>query len=412
LEGEAVPKRVAPLNAKQVYSIKSGQELIDGAVPGLRVTLTAAGLSWGLSVRVKAERRWIAVGVGIGLAEARKRAARLRQDIVDGRDPAAERQETWTRAKNASEGLGTLESALRLYFDHRPELRSARTQAKALMPVFREYLAAPALDLTPALGQLAIDKWARERSATLAARAVTYFKPFARWAGRRGLMAAGFSELERPAQAQKKQPTLSTVDLTDLLQSLSDTPRGNAVRTMLMTGARCNEVAQATWSEFDLEQGSWTLPGRRRKNVKPGRLMPDHVMPLSGQLIAMLKRVRAASASASGRASHEDDAIVFPGPRGAVLGDWPKWTRTVRARLGLSVRPHDLRRTFATLLGELGAAPHVVSAALGHTIGDQLTAGYNKAAYSTEVRAAIDRLADRLAVLEMGGNIVTLPRRA
>ena len=154
-----------PLNAKQVDNIKSGQELIDGAVPGLRVSLTAAGLSWGLSVRVKAKRRWIAVGVGIGLAEARRRAARLRQDIADGRDPAAERQETWTRAKNASEGLGTLESALRLYFDHRPELRSARTQAKALMPVFRDYLPAPALDFTPALAQLAIDKWARERSA-------------------------------------------------------------------------------------------------------------------------------------------------------------------------------------------------------------------------------------------------------
>ena len=54
-------------------------------------------------------------------------------------------------------------------------------------------------------------------------------------------------------------------------------------------------------------------------------------------------------------------------------------------------------------------APHVVSAALGHTIGDQLTAGYNKAAYSDAVRDAVGKLADRLDVLEMGGNIVTLP---
>jgi hypothetical protein len=56
-----MPKRVAALNAMQVEKIKSGEELIDGAVPGLRVTKTAAGLSWGLSVRVKGVRRWIPV---------------------------------------------------------------------------------------------------------------------------------------------------------------------------------------------------------------------------------------------------------------------------------------------------------------------------------------------------------------
>lgn len=397
-----MPKRVGPLNARQVDNIKSGQELIDGAVPGLRVSLTAAGLSWGLSVRVKAKRRWIAVGVGIGLAEARKRAARLRQDIADGRDPAAERRETWTRAKNASEGLGTLKSALRLYFDHRPELRSARTQAKALMPVFRDYLPAPALDFTPALAQLAIDKWAKERSASLAARTVTYFKPFARWAARRGLMQRGFSELERPREAQKKQPTLSLTDLSTLLRDLGDASRDDAVRTMLITGARLNEVCSATWREFDLDNGLWRLPGRRRKTVKPGRLMPDHVMPLPDKLLTRLMQT----------GPREPDALVFAGGRGAMLGDWPKWTRRVRTRLGISVRPHDLRRTFATLLGELGAAPHVVSAALGHTIGDQLTAGYNKAVYSDAVRDAVSKLADRLDVLEMGGNIVPLPRRA
>jgi integrase len=192
---------------------------------------------------------------------------------------------------------------------------------------------------------------------------------------------------------------------------LGDASRDDAVRTMLLTGARLNEVCSATWREFDLDNGLWRLPGRRRKNVKPGRLMPDHVMPLPGQLIALLKRVRAASNERNASEPLED-VLVFAGARGAVLGDWPKWTRTVRARLGISVRPHDLRRTFATLLGELGAAPHVVSAALGHTIGDQLTAGYNKAAYSDAVREAVGKLADRLDLLEMGGNIVTLPRRA
>jgi hypothetical protein len=83
-----MPKRVVPLNAMQVERMKLGEELIDGAVPGLRVKGTGGGLSWALSVRVKGVRRWIKVGVGIGLADARRRAERLRQDIADGRNPA------------------------------------------------------------------------------------------------------------------------------------------------------------------------------------------------------------------------------------------------------------------------------------------------------------------------------------
>ena len=122
-------------------------------------------------------------------------------------------------------GLGTLRGVIDAYFEHRPELRSAATQRKALMPVFKDWLDKPALDLTPPLAQLAVDKWARTRSATLASRAVTYFKPLAKWAARRGLMKGGFGELERPAQAAKKQLVLSQADVGELLRSLGGSSR-------------------------------------------------------------------------------------------------------------------------------------------------------------------------------------------
>src|ERR1700677_2543379 len=265
-----MPKRVVPLNAMQVERIKPGEELIDGAVPGLRVTRTAAGLSWGMSVRVKGVRRWIWVGVGIGLAEARRRAERLRRDIADGKDPAEEHAAEKQRRRDAIKGLGTLLGVIDAYFEHRPELRSAGTQRKALMPVFKDYLDKPALDLTPPLAQLAVDKWAR--TATLVSRAVTYFKPLAKWAARRGLMNGGFGELERPAQTAKKQLILSQPDVGELLRSLGGSSRDIPVRVMLLTGARCSEVCKAVRSEFDLDRGVWTLPGWRRKNSKPGRL--------------------------------------------------------------------------------------------------------------------------------------------
>jgi integrase len=73
---------------------------------------------------------------------------------------------------------------------------------------------------------------------------------------------------------------LSQSDVGEFLRSLDGSPRDISVRVMLLTGARCNEVCKAVWSEFDLDRGVWTLPGWRRKNSKPGRPMPDHVMPL------------------------------------------------------------------------------------------------------------------------------------
>jgi integrase len=397
-----VPKRVPPLNSMQVERIKPGQELVDGAVPGLRVTRTAAGLSWGLSVRVKGARRWIQVGVGIGLAEARRRAERLRRDIADGRDPAEERAAEKQRQSDAVKGLGTLRGIMASYFEHRPELRSAATQRKALVAVFKDWLDTPALDFTPPLAQLAVDKWARSRSATLASRAVTYLKPLAKWAARRGLMNGGFGELERPAQAAKKQLVLSQADVGDLLRSLSGSSRDIAIRMMLLTGARCNEVCQAVWNEFDLDRGMWTLPGRRRKNPKPGRLLPDHVMPLPSGLVALLKAIE----------PREPDQLTFPGARGAVIGNWPKWTREMKAKLGIGVTPHAFRRTFTTLLGELGAPPYVGSAALGHAPGDATASAYDKATYFAERVEYVGRLADRLEVLEAGTNVVALPRRA
>ena len=171
---------------------------------------------------------------------------------------------------------------------------------------------------------------------------------------------------------------------------------------MLLTGARCNEACKAVWSEFDLDRGVWTLPGWRRKNTEPGRLMPDHVMPLPVGLIALVRTI----------GPGEPDKLAFQGARGAVIGNWSKWTREMKARLGIDVTPHAFRRTFKTMLGEVGAPPYVGSAALGHAPGDATASAYAKATYFAERVALAERLADRLDVLEAGGNVVTLPRRA
>ena len=95
-----------------------------------------------------------------------------------------------------------------------------------------------------------------------------------------------------------------------------------------------------------------------------------------------------------------------------MIGNWPKWTREIKARHGIVATPHAFRRTFKTMLGEIGAPPYVGSAALGHAPGDATASAYDKATYFVERVEYVGRLADRLDALEAGSNVVPLPRRA
>jgi integrase len=99
---------------------------------------------------------------------------------------------------------------------------------------------------------------------------------------------------------------------------------------------------------------------------------------------------------------------VFVGGRGAKLANWPRWSAQLEKKIGFaSVTPHALRRTTATLAGDLGCAPHVISAMLGHrVIGGALIAGYNQSRFTPEVAEVLQRVGDLVASLEAGQNNV------
>jgi len=64
---------------------------------------------------------------------------------------------------------------------------------------------------------------------------------------------------------------------------------GEAVRLVFYTAARRREVLDARWTEVDLAERLWRLPGTRTKNRQP------HAVPLSAGAVAVLTRLRAVS---------------------------------------------------------------------------------------------------------------------
>jgi integrase len=94
-------------------------------------------------------------------------------------------------------------------------------------------------------------------------------------------------------------------------------------------------------------------------------------------------------------------------------GGWSMRKATLDRRLADAKpwRLHDLRRTCATGMAELGVAPHIIEAVLNHVSGHKggVAGIYNRARYADEMRAALERWAAHVAsiVAEGGARITT-----
>jgi integrase len=158
-----------------------------------------------------------------------------------------------------------------------------------------------------------------------------------------------------------------------------------AMHFMLLTLARREEVAKARWRHIDFAATTWLIPDP--KNGQP------HLVPLSRQAFALVQKRRPKSL--------DPDGLVFCTANGRALGNWDRETKRLQRAVGvLGWHRHDLRRTAATMLGEMGVLPDIVESALNHTsIRSPLAATYNRARYRKEVADALQMLADTLSSL-------------
>lgn len=159
---------------------------------------------------------------------------------------------------------------------------------------------------------------------------------------------------------------------------------------MFYTATRRREVLDARWTEVDMVERLWRLPGTRTKNRQP------HVVPLSTGALVVLTRLRAVSG---------DTEWVFPSPaprsEERPLRPVAKHMRRIVQRSGVTFRLHDVRRTVRTRLAEMGVAENVAEAVLGHTL-PRLLRTYNRHEPVPETRAALEAWSARLEAIVNG----------
>jgi integrase len=215
----------------------------------------------------------------------------------------------------------------------------------------------------------------------------------------------------KPAEAKSRERVLSDAELVAVWSACGDDDFGRIVRLLILLGSRRKEIGGMCWSEFDdLDIGIWTLPAERSKNGQP------NTITLSAPALKIVRMVSDLRFQSLMR-QHDGRDQLF-GARGGRNGyaAWGHSKKALDRRLGNAVGPwrlHDLRRTVATGMADIGIEPHIIEAALNHRSGHRrgVAGVYNRSVYEQQVKAALARWAAHvLALVEGrgGDNVVEL----
>ena len=174
-------------------------------------------------------------------------------------------------------------------------------------------------------------------------------------------------------------------------------PHGPVYRMLILTGLRLNEAARATWSEFDLPNGLWTIPAARMKG-RNGKAR-EHGVPLTRDILDILESLP----------RFQDGKFLFSTDRGkspAWIGDKVKqkidarMLRTLEALARMRGedpataklepwRNHDIRRTLRSGLSRL-RVPEVASEAVLAHVRPGIIGVYDRHGYLAEKREALE----------------------
>jgi integrase len=182
------------------------------------------------------------------------------------------------------------------------------------------------------------------------------------------LKAMGF---EAPAQLTRGRHPSLPYDQMPAFMSMLRSREAMAARLLeflILTNVRTGAALSATWEQFDLDAGIWSVPVANLKDKKHRK--EAFRIPLSMRALEILRGLE------TGRVSR----YVFPGSRGNPLSNMAMLTLLKRlnggeakwldATCGKPVVPHGFRATFRTWAEEVACFPHaVIEQAMGHVVG-------------------------------------------
>lgn len=378
-------------------------KLTDGA--GLYLLINQSGKYWRYDYRFETKRKTIAYGVYpiLTLAEARERHLHAKRQLKTGIDPMEKRQEERQAADLTFQKVAQ---------QWREQWKVGKTAKHDIdvwrrleLDVFAEIGDKPIASLTAAHVRDCI-KAIQERGALdIAKRQLQKCNQIMRYAVAHDIIERNPVADVQPSDIlpSRKKRNYVRLDAKDLPQLLSDIEGyvGSehtrlALQLMTLTFVRTSELIGATWREFDLQGQRWDIPAERMKMRTP------HIVPLSRQAIAVLKKLQVLSCgrdylfpSDIGKPTHMSNntilyALYRMGYRGRMTG-------------------HGFRGMASTILHEQGWPHPHIELQLAHQERNDVSAAYNHALYLAPRAQMVQAWADYLDKLRRG-NLVHMQR--
>lgn len=169
------------------------------------------------------------------------------------------------------------------------------------------------------------------------------------------------------------------------LTALENSVGRDALKLTVLTVARSNETRFATWGEFDLDKGTWSIPGGRMK------MKETHVVPLSSPAITLMRRLRDEHLALEGKIAA--NALVFAGSTGNAISD-ATMAKAMRDMDVTGVTVHGFRSSFTDWAAEQTDFPkEVADKALAHKIPNAVEAAYRRTDFFDKRRVLMDQWA-------------------
>jgi integrase len=408
------------LTDRKIRALKSTAAQVDywdSALPsfGIRVS-TGNRKTWTIYYRFHGRKRRLTIGTypNTTLAEARRRARNLLSRVSNGDDPAAES----AVLKHAATFNDLQDTYVARHA--KPKKKSWRNDVylikRFLLPKWRHV---KACDVSQADVQAVIDAIAPS-GPVLANRVLALIsKLFAFSIAKKWRHDNPAHGIDKPTLERPRDRVLTPGEIWAVWNALElETPFIRAVfQLRLLTAARGGEIRRMRWIDLDLDTGWWTIPAEFSKNAV------SHRVPLNGTACQLLESLRTWQVDRlneinrgrlkKGWEIKQFSEWVFPSPRGNAPFSWEqRAAKRIRSFSGVDFRPHDLRRTVATLLTQHHDADRFILKRILNHVDRDITAVYDRNRYDDQKRAAIDSWGRRLNAIvthtEQTGTVVSM----
>lgn len=378
--------------AKSAIPIRGSRIVYDKQIPGFGLRVTAAGaVAFVLNYYFEGKERRYTVGrwPEWSADAARDEALDLRKEIKQGKDPIQERTREELETTRSERTVSTLaQDYLENYAETHKRPASVRDDRNMLKST-----------ILPRLGPMELSAIKRRDVELLhkslkgspykANRVLSLLSKMFSCAIASEWMTTNPAKgipryLETPRKVWLSKEQLNA--LKNALDTYSAQDAANAIRLLLLTGARPGEALSAEWTAFDLKKGTWNKPSCATKQKK------DESVPLNPPALALLKEMFAhktgspylfpGQAEPLGKEQQQQkDAQNGSKSRKSLKWAWMQISKTAGLAREVKIqgkhrelsrwkpvfRIYDLRHSFASHCVSNGESLYVVGKLLGHT---------------------------------------------